>query len=97
MLRYTSAFSEVMTAKLNVDLSSANNDQVTIYIYRDDGSGYLALADAATGTTNAGGRLENIGLNSITRTNELDRFQLWVKSAAGATVTVTRMNLQVSD
>jgi len=97
VLRYTSAFSEVMTAKLNVDLSSANNDQVTIYIYRDDGSGYLALADAATGTTNAGGRLENIALNSITRTSELDSFQLWVKSAAGATVTVTRMNLQVSD
>lgn len=97
-LRYIAAFSEVVSVTISLDVSASNGDQVTASVERMlAGGGSSILADTATATTNAGGRVENMMLVSIVPLDEVDKLRLRIDNDNSNNTTVTHMTFRVTD
>jgi len=80
-LTYTGAIQQTFLIQVSLTLTSGNNNDIGITIYKN---GTTNIGGDLTITTNAGGRLDNVVYQSIILLVENDYLEVWVKNSTGA-------------
>lgn len=90
-LTYASALTQAFVVTVACTVTSGNNNQVTIYLYRN---GVVVPGSAQTVTTNASGRAENVNLQAALELADTDYIEVWCSNGTAITnVTVVDLNV----